>query len=50
MIVERFATAGTAPFPSSEWTVTAHKARFDFEVDRWNTFLKDAGVAAATAR
>lgn len=50
MIVERFTAAGTAPFPSSEWTVTAHKARFDFEVERWNTFLKDAGVTAATAR
>ncbi len=50
MVVERFTAAGTTTFPSSEWTVTAHKARFEFEVDRWNTFLKDAGVAAATAR
>lgn len=50
MVVERFTAAGTTTFPSSEWTVTAHKARFEFEVDRWNTFLKDAGVAAASAR
>ncbi|WP_424628627.1 tripartite tricarboxylate transporter substrate-binding protein [Bradyrhizobium sp. SYSU BS000235] len=47
MIVDRFIAAGTTTFPSSEWAVAAHKARFEFEVERWNTFLKEAGVAAA---